>query len=352
MWELIRRARTEAAAGRVETAVSIYQAVIEVAASAIANSADANSTLGDCIDSGLHGLEDVSHQLPADAQRELFDYCLTNTQKDPFADWNWGWELAQIAADLINTEDQRKEFYDLLDEMARPASDDEYISDAYQQFRYVQAETIKYSVVSRLDDDETRREFLAAHAEVEPFREQLVHYHIEHGNLQEARGLCSKWLEGQDSGQGKYWTIFQDLLLRIAQRENCEGEIMRLAEELFLHSGDFRYYDLLKETVPDGAWNAVVDRLISRADPLPRKNFISNEIYAREEMWTSLLDSVKQAHQGTVERHREHLEPRFPREICDVYERIVWKIMEEKVYRRGIPGSVPVSAADVQARPG
>ncbi len=60
VWELLRRARTEAAAGRVEASLSIYQAVIEVAASSIANSGDANNMLGDCIDAGLRGLADVS----------------------------------------------------------------------------------------------------------------------------------------------------------------------------------------------------------------------------------------------------------------------------------------------------
>lgn len=335
VWELIRRARTEAAAGRVETALSINQAVIEVAASAIANADDANSMLGDCIDSGLRGLADVSHQLPPDTQRELFDYCLANAAEDPLADWNWGWELVQIAADLVRTEEQRKDLYDRLDEMAHPEPDDEYLSDMYKQFLYVQAEAVKYSVVNRLDDDETRREFLAAHVEIEQFREQLVHYHIERGNLQEARDLCSEWLEGQEPGQREYWKTFQDLLLRIAQRENQEGEIIRLAENLFLHSGDFQYYDLLKERVSEKTWNGFRDQLITQADQHPQYHLRPTEVFVREEMWAALLERVKLAHRKTVERYREHLEPRFPREICDIYERIVWEIMEDKVHRKG-----------------
>lgn len=52
-------------------------------------------------------------------------------------------------------------------------------------------------------------------------------------------------------------------------------------------------------------------------------------------MWAALLDRVTQAHRSIVERYRELLEPRFPREICVIYERIVWQILEEKVHRKG-----------------
>lgn len=333
--DVLQRADADLAQGRALKAVPVYQAVIETVVPAIAHADDSNGELGDCIRFGLEGLAEASKQLLPDEQHRLFDYCLDEAPKEPYAGWDWGWDLAQLAADLLTTDDQRQQMFEVLDKMAVRRGDDEAYSEWSSNFDYEQAEGIKLSVIDRLDDDATKLAFLVEHVEMERFRERLVRYHIQRGNLAEARRLCNEWLEQPEPRYRGFRSVFLDLLLVIARQEKQETEIARLAEALFFDTGQFTYYDLLKEITPDAGWPAVRDGLIAQADTAPRHYGLVPEIFVREEMWRQLLNYMEGAHRHSVDHYREHLEPRFPEEVSAIYERIVWDLMKEKADRKG-----------------
>lgn len=238
----------------------------------------------------------------------------------------------QIAADLVETETRRKKLYETLDKISQHKNRYEHLRMIY----YDRAETIRLSVVNRLDDQDAQLAFLNAHLQREHFREKLVRYHLEHNNLGKARRLCKEWLDNPESTQNRYYPLFQDLLLTIAQHENQHEEINYLAEELFLATGEFKYYVLLKDTLSTEEWPETRTRLITRTKQQDTQfNDLRAEIYVREEMWSSLFEMIQDAHRRTVDRYREHLEQHFPEKVCGIYERIIWEIMEERVNRKG-----------------
>jgi hypothetical protein len=332
---VLQRADVDMKRGQVSDAVPVYQAVIETVVPAIAHADDSNGALGDCIHLGLEGLSAASKQLPPDEQHELFNYCLTEAPHERYSGWDWGWDLAQIAADMVTTEEQRKHLYSVLDRMAAPQPGDAEYREWQSRFYYEQAEAIKLTVIDRLDDDDARLAFLAEHVEIEQFREHMVRYYVVHRNLDEARRLCIEWLEQPAPHYRGYKPVFLDLLLEIAQQEKQTDEIARLAEELFFDTGRFKYFDLLKETIPGDKWTEFRGQLIARADRSSRSYELAPEIYVREEMWRQLLNAMGDAYRNTIEHYREHLEPRFPDEVSAIYERIVWKLMKEKAERKG-----------------
>jgi uncharacterized Zn finger protein len=127
---------------------------------------------------------------------------------------------------------------------------------------------------------------------------------------------------------------FQALLLEIAQKENDTSETLRLARMLFIRTGEFAYFDLLKKIIPAGEWDVALRQMIPE---LKGRYFdhIIPEIYLREEKWTDLLAAIQESHPSTAEHYRKQLEPRFPAEMCDLYERFALDTLAQKANRQG-----------------
>lgn len=97
---------------------------------------------------------------------------------------------------------------------------------------------------------------------------------------------------------------------------------------LLLDTGDFKYYDLLKETLPDPDWNEALESLVDDLKETSRAHITLPEVYAREGMWERLLERALQAGESLLKRYRQALEPRFPEEISKAYEGIVYTMLE------------------------
>lgn len=333
--DVLQRADTDLAQGRAINAVPVYQAVLETLVPAISHADDSNGELGDCITFALQGLAQAAHTLSPKEQRQLFNYCVSESQHKRYSGWDWGWDLAQIGADLVETEAQRQKLFEALDKMAISHQVEEETQAWLSKFEYQRAETIKLSVIDQLDDEETRLAFLIDRVDLEPFREKLVRYHMDHENLEEARKLCNEWLGHPESRHRGYQDIFHDLLLEIAQVEKNQNEIIRLAETLFLDTGNFNYYSILKKNIKNNQWVAFRRRLIAQAEKSSRHHNLIPQIFVREEMWRQLLDYVKQSNRFMIEQYSEHLAPHFPDEVAAIYERIIWEILRQKVNRKG-----------------
>jgi hypothetical protein len=333
--DILARADMYAEKGNYHKTIPIYQAVIEAVVPAIAYADDSNGELGDCIYCGLKGLSEAIEKLPADEQQKAFEYCLEEAQKERYAGWDWGWDLAQIAADMVVSDDQRRRLHKVLDAMSANNGDDEAGSPFFSNYQYELAERIKLSVIDRLDDDEIKRAFLSERVALEYFRERLARFHIERGNLQEARALCDEWLNQTNQGYPGFRSVFLALLLEVAQHENKVDEISRLAEELFIDTREFNYFELIKAGTPSAAWPDSRDQLIAKVSTCAWSADLALDIFVQEEMWQQLLHKIEKSHRYIVEHYRVHLEARFPEEMGAIYEWIVWELMGETANRRG-----------------
>jgi uncharacterized Zn finger protein len=332
--DILQRADADLDQGRANNAVPVYQAVIETVVPAISYADDSNGELGDCISFALDGLSEAAQTLPLEEQNRLFEYCLLEAQHERYSGWDWGWDLAQIGADLVKTTAQRQQLSNVLDKMATSHQDEEEIQQRWRKYEVERAEMIKLSVIERLDDEETLFKFLNDRVDMYKFREKLVELHIDHGHLDEARHLCNEWLACPDSHLRRVKIVFQALLLKIAQAEKNQEDIIRLAETLFFETGNFEYYTLLKEAI-QGDWIAFRKKVLEQAVKHFRHYDLVPEIFVREKMWHELLNHAKKSSRYTVNQYRDYLEPRFPAEVAAIYEQIVWDLMSEKVNRKG-----------------
>ncbi len=258
--------------------------------------------------------------------------------------WDWGWDLAEVAASLVSTPAQRAALFTTLDRMVvdRRKHREESWSSMYPRPKRTEiwdydaehAEEIKLIVVRRLNGAKAVEAFLKERMEKPRFRQALVQFYIEQGNLAEAKRLCNEYLQAAGDRLPGIQLNFQALLLVIAQKAGDTPEALRLARMLFIQTGEFAYYDLLKRMIPASEWESALRRLIPE---LNRRFYdhIVPEIYLREQKWDDLLVAVREAHPGIVEHYRRQLEARFPSEMCDIYERIALTTLTERANRQG-----------------
>jgi hypothetical protein len=310
--------------GQAERAVPIYQAVLEEVLPAMAHADDSMGMLGGTIEWALEGLRGAARSLPPDLGASLFAYCLAQATSPPYDEWEWRWDLAQIAADLTATTADRALLVATLDEMAgrRATSAAAYFRERLAAIDEERADRIYLTVIARQHDDEAVVAFLQARLHLASFREALARHYLNRGERAAARALCEAWLAGPDSADPRDRRAFLEILLQIASEESNSEEIITRAEALLLETGDFAYYDRLRRTVTPDKWGTFVEALLEKAAEGQARYLVLPGLCLRERQWERLLAYV-QASPTALLSYREYLEPRFPEEVGAIYERLV-----------------------------
>ncbi|MDT8306249.1 MAG: SWIM zinc finger family protein, partial [Anaerolineae bacterium] len=312
-------------AGQAERAVPIYEAVLEEVLAAMAHADDSMGTLGGTIEWALEGLRGAARSLPPDPGASLFAYCLAQATSPPYDEWEWRWDLAQIAADLTTTPAERALLFATLDGMAgrRAAGAGPHFQERLSAVDRERADRIRLTVIARQDDDEAVVAFLEARLDRASFREALARHHLNRGERTAARALCEAWLREPDSVDPRDGRAFLEILLQIALEESNRDEIISRAETLLLETGDFSYYDRLRQTVTPEKWGAFVEALLEKAAEGQARYLVLPGLCVRERQWAQLLAYVQDS-PSALGSYREYLEPRFPEEVGAIYERLVW----------------------------
>ncbi len=334
---MLSEADTLIGQGQASKAAPMLQAMIEVLVPGILDIDDSNGDLGGCIDEAFEYLHRVAEVLPTHEKHTLFDYCLSQAVSEKFEDSSW--DLLHVAAKLVSTAQEREALFKLLDQKVGSSRGGHF----YHGYGEEEAARIRLTVIQRQDGQDKAHQFLLEHSHLEGIRQELVEHYVEQGNLAAAKKLCKQAIgeigRGRAGWYHPYLGIYQQYLLDIAQRENDNGEVVRLAQELFVSSGRFEYYDdLLKRAVPQTEWPAFVERLIETLQklraPLGLEEILLAEIYRREAMWERLLALVKERGLRLLERYRTHLEERYPKDVAALYDRGIYSILQRGSSRK------------------
>jgi uncharacterized Zn finger protein len=328
--ELLNRADAHLAQGSPLQAIPIYQAALEEVVPAMAQADDSMGALGDCISFALDGLQRAAEELASPERAEIFTYCVTQAPQEPYSGWDWGWELAVIAAELAETPQQQKTLFATLDQMAARRDDERWGSE-YDRER---AASIKLSIISRQEDDSAVEAFLEAHLQYERMRMALARFHLERGDLVTARQLCTEWLDRPQHDKPGLRPDFLAILLDVAEVEGDPKEQIQLTEVLFRQTGRFEYCERLKELVGAEAWPEYRSGLLQRIKQDRWSRVDLGAFYIAEEMWAALLAHV-QANLYSAPYYHDYLSARYPRELSDVYEQLALATVETKINRKG-----------------
>jgi uncharacterized Zn finger protein len=326
--EVLNRAARLRRQGHLAQAVSFYKVLLEEVLAALDEIDDSEGALGDCLYTAVIDMGLLAGELPLEERAALFDYCLAMATSETVLDTDFAWDLVEAALHMGETAAQRQAAFAVLDQMVA-REDGSSWTHAHAQER---AAGIKLSVIQEQDGDAAAQAFMEAHVHYESMRLALARLHLQNGDTAAARRLCLAWLDKPlPSKQGlrpRFWQI----LLETAVAEGDRAEQTRLNETLFLESGDFTYYEQMKELFGAEAWPARCAALLERIRRGSYWQVDLGEICLREEMWGALLRYVV-AHPQTIDAYHEALAPHLPRELSALYEQLARTTLEHHINR-------------------
>jgi hypothetical protein len=344
VWDLLNKAETLVGQNQFEKAFPIVQAVLETMPSVLSNADDSDGELSGCVESAFNLLEEAAKTLNPQHRRALFDYCLAQAPLKQYQGFDYATTFLWQAGELVETTAERDTLFTALDKRLGGSSEDEeergFVSpyrtsgrNFINEYRQEEVVEIKCNVMERLGEPLDKiHAFLLQHVHLNRVRQQLVGMYIEEKQYVVARDLCLAGLERYKDMPGLV-SQYRNWLLEIARLDNDPSAVVRLAEQQLLDTGDFSYYDTLKQHIPAAEWPAFVRKLIEQVAS-KRGGFwgsqqVLAEIYAREGMWPQLLGLVQPGDMHVIERYKGHLHERYPDELCQVYERVALKAMAQ-----------------------
>ena len=313
-----------------QKALPVFQAILETVTPVMGQADDSNGSLGDCISYSVMGMKEVAGNLEGKSRQVLFDYFLEKTQDKTLHAWDWGWDVAQVAADMIQTAEEREKVFTVLDALVTHSLSDYVKEDFSTQYDFSQVQTIKLSVIERQNTMDEIEEFLQKNIEVYGFRERLVDLYLQQKRLEEAKKVCEAYLSRSVEGHYRGRARFLSALLEIAKIEEDNQRMLQLAKELFYETRDFKYYELLKNTAFEQSWEDIFNEILEIVHP-----DVLHDIYVREKMWEALLSAAYTMGDYSIEKYRFHLEKYYPKETCDIYARFIYQKLE-KASKRGV----------------
>jgi len=315
----------DAKQGSPKRMIAAAQAVIEVLLEAVYQADDSDGSIGSAIATAFEVLESVQSDLDEEQKAGLFNYLLEIADSEFLRGWDWRWDAIDNAAQMVKDDSGRKILFKMLDGI---------IGDGGSQADF-EAETAlmtKLDVITRLDGEDAGKSFIKSHTHIHRFRVMYIEQCIEQGNLTEARKLCEDWLwENDKKGPPGYVKTYQELLLKIDQKEGNTDSIRKMSRKLFIETGRFDYYESLKKhTLPD-EWANEVDTMVAAFFETRWQYSTALEILSREERWAELL-KYAQKQKSFVhfnDQHLRQLDKHFPGEMCELYEEAAFRMLEQ-----------------------
>jgi hypothetical protein len=215
--------------------------------------------------------------------RELYDYCVSEMEKDKYA----GTEMFDQLNDLLMTLSARvnpEEFLVLQDKLLEEVED----KSSYQAEKILRR---KLAVYQENRQAKKAWELIRNNIQILSFREELVKKYIEEKKYGEAKKLIADVKEGRETERGyRRKDKWDEFLLEIAQKEtdipNTRKIAYRLIEDHFLE----KYYRIYKSSFDAAEWPKAAKSLVKHYQD--RGNYFSNsaaDLMAAEEDAEALL---------------------------------------------------------------
>ncbi len=324
---VLDKAREFLAQKQPAKALPIFQIVLEEMVPLIQEADDSNGCIGDVIGWSFQGLSECALQAKDPAfRKELFDYLFKESGHTRYEGWNdWRWELLTIAAEAVETPDERNKVFTKIDDIRKAHG---YPDRWFSNYDAERAIVIKLSVIERLSPTEDVEKFIEEHLDLTPIRERAIEKALKRKDYDLAKRLALDGLKPEMSrGLPGLISQWKKRLLDISQLQRDRESIKKYALELFQDVSDFEYYGRYKKCFGAGEWPKEAQRIIDliKTSKDNRNNvLLLPEIYIREERWEDLFDVVRKSNSaGDLESFTQHLASRFPAELIEIYEKVI-----------------------------
>lgn len=313
--------------GNHKSAFLICTAIMDELISALLCADDREGVLGNVIYAAYNTLSAIASEEPSEDIRKLIlKYCFTSFDKRTFAGWDWHIGLLQLAACILDTEDEVEEIFKRINSI--PESD---------EYEIEEVQKIKYCILLEKKGTEVAQKYLEQNIGNPSFRAQAIQDALDQKDYEKATALANDGIE-QDSGYPGLVTNWYEWLLKIAESQKDTERIILYARHLLLNDSrpSQDYYEILRKTVPPEERTDFVETIIQEAmerKPYYGVDFVAS-IFVREEWWSRLLDLVKkESSLDRLAKYEKPLAKHYPNELADLYAERIIEYVESHVGR-------------------
>ena len=204
--------------GNHQSAFFICTAIMDELISALLLADDREGVLGNAIYAAYDTLSAIASEEPSEAiRRQILKYCFTSFDKRTFAGWDWHIGLLQLAACILDTEDEVEEFFKRINSI--PESD---------EYEIKEVQKIKYCILLEKKGTEVAQKYLEQNLDNPSFREVAIQDALDQKDYERATALANDGIE-QDSGYPGLITNWYEWLLKIAESQKDTERIILYA---------------------------------------------------------------------------------------------------------------------------
>jgi hypothetical protein len=260
--------------------------------------------------------------------KELYDYCLSEMNKDKYA-----------GTDLFN------EFNDLLAILAKQANPDEFIvlqdsllkkiadKSSYEAEKILRREIDFYNSIQQPGKANA---LIEKNIQIENFRYMLAEKRFSEQNFTEAKKLINHFLSEKNK-TGYYYgnRRWNELLLEIARKENDVPGIRAIVFSFIEQHFDEKYFTAYKSTFAPDEWNDALEKILQHYEKNDR-NFSSS--VARTLAFEKLAERLalyveKYLTVKIIEEYHTAFAASFPEKTLEMFKKAIDKYAEVNMGR-------------------
>ena len=244
-------------------AIDIYLLLVEEMVTLLQTADDSDGLVGGAIEDALAAIDAVigDEALSADTKERAFEHLLAAAGRPFLADWpDWEVGIASMASRLVGSAAMREEWERaLLD--GRGGRVDSYRSE--------QLDILLHTLTLRLEGPEEADAFLLDRHHHPTFREVAIRDALNGGRYDDAIVLADAGIEA-DLPRNLWGLVarWRQLKYEAALQSGQEELTRQTARELFL-GGQTEYYEALRSTYPEKAWEGVWRGMLDELDRKP-----------------------------------------------------------------------------------
>lgn len=224
--------------------------------------------------------------------------------------WEDGrYELLSCAADLV-TKENSAALVKALDILGN--RDDEFLS-YYED----NALLVRLKLIQKTEGGKAAINYINSNLDNDAMREKAVELCAEAGNFAEAERLCRERI----TDNSRACTKWEELLFEICVKSgNMPGQ--KEAAKMLAITGDFKYYEILKELLQkDGGWEKAYPE-IRLAFKQKTDKWTYMKLLSMEREYELLLEMVRENPYAVTE-YAPFLVKKYPNETLEIYETVV-----------------------------
>jgi hypothetical protein len=191
---------------------------------------------------------------PAAGSKSLYDYCLSEMNKDKYSGTEMFDKFNDLLA-LLAVKINACEFIEFQDSLLSKIDD----NASHEAEKILQREIDFYN---KTQQPQKANAIIEKNIQIEKFRYQVVEKRFEEQNYAEAKRLIDDFIQERRDAGRDYASHWDELLLEIAQKENNTPDIRIIAFSFIEKKFVEKYFDIYKSTYTSDEWKDALENLL------------------------------------------------------------------------------------------